>query len=321
MEILDIYKNSNVYNLINKDINNNMVSHAYLLTCDDYDLLKNYSLCIAKQLFCENNICNTCGNCLRVEHNTHTDVLIYPKENGKQILTGDILEIISNSYVTNSEGYKIFILNNFEKTAPQAQNKFLKTLEEPPKNVVFLLLTTDVKSVLKTIVSRCKMVNVNNLKLSELEEYANTLNTKLSLSSKQLALTAKNLTTLNKLVESPYYVTLKADAVNVFTKMKHSKVMLNYVYALSKYKDMVEVLNELNTVVLDILYLKNENSNISNTLYISDLQGVVNEFSINALNLIALKIKESIKKINANCNTNLVLDNLLMYILEVKSKC
>ena len=105
MEILDIYKNSNVYNLINKDINNNMVSHAYLLTCDDYDLLKNYSLCIAKQLFCDNNICNTCGNCLRVEHNTHTDLLVYPKENGKQILTGDILEIIPAS--ERNTGYRI----------------------------------------------------------------------------------------------------------------------------------------------------------------------------------------------------------------------
>lgn len=320
MEIVDIYKKSNVYDIINKDILNNMVSHAYLLTSDDLDLLKAYSLCIAKQLLCENNLCGTCGDCLGVEHNTNVNVLTYPKDDAKQILTSDILEIISSSYVATSSKYKIYILNNFEKTLPQAQNKFLKTLEEPPQNVVFLLVTTDVKSVLKTIVSRCKQINVQNLTINELQEIAETLKTNISLSKKDLANTAKNLTTLNKIVQFPYYVTLKADACSVFTKMKNSKNMINYVYALSKYKDILEVLNELNTVVLDLLYIKNGNSNISNSLYISDLQNCANEFSINMLNKIALKIKDSIKRVQANCNQNLVLDSLLMYILEVKTK-
>ncbi len=321
MDILDVYKNSNVYDLIKKDISNNMVSHAYLLVSDDLDLLKEYSFCIAKQLLCNNDICNVCADCLKVEHGTHTDVVVYPKNDSKQILTNDILEIISSSVVSSSTKYKIFILNNFEKTLPQAQNKFLKTLEEPTENVVFLLLTTDEKSVLKTIVSRCKKVNVHNLTIDELTEIANNKKTSIALSSKNLAQTSGNLTTLNKIIEFPYYVTLKAETVNVFTKMKHSKNMLNYVYALSKYKDILEVLNELNTVVLDLLFIKNENLNISNSLYLSDLQNVAQDYSINALNKIALKIKESIKKIQANCNANFVLDGLLMYILEVKTKC
>ena len=70
-----------------------------------------------------------------------------------------------------SQKFKVFVCKNFEKTNTQAQNKFLKTLEEPPKNVVFLLLTTDIKSVLKTIVSRCKLVNVRSLTQDESGEY------------------------------------------------------------------------------------------------------------------------------------------------------
>lgn len=320
MEILEVYKTSNVYNIINKDIQNGMVSHAYLLSCDDYELLVNYSNCLAKQLLC-NSICNTCSNCLRVNHNTHTDVLVYPKDNSKQILSDDILEVISSSYVTSGEGYKIFILKNFDKTTTQAQNKFLKTLEEPPKNVVFILLSTDVKSILKTIVSRCKLINVNALNVSDLTKIAESLNKSTSISASDLAKSSRNLTTLIKMVESPYYLNLRHDVVSVFTKMKHSKNMLNYISAVLKYKDMLEVLTELNTVVLDLLYLKSGNSNISNAIYISELQNASEEFSIKALNLIALKIKEAIEKVNSNCNASLVYDNLFMYILEVKIKC
>lgn len=321
MEILDVYKTSNVYNIIDKDIKNGMVSHSYLLSSDDYELLVEYSRCISKQLLCENDICDTCGNCMRVNHNTHTDVLVYPKEDGKQLLTSDILEIISSSYVSSGEKFKVFVCKNFEKTNTQAQNKFLKTLEEPPKNVVFLLLTTDIKSVLKTIVSRCKLINVRSLTQDELCRVANTMDIKAGVSANDLAKSARNLTTLIKLVESPYYLNLRHDVVSVFTKMKHSKYMLNYIHALTKYKDGLEVLSELNTVVLDLLYLKNNNSNISNAIYISELQDACTEFSIQALNLIALKIKEAITKVNSNCNINLVYDNLLMYILEVKTKC
>lgn len=321
MEILDIYKGSNVYDIIDKDIKNGMVSHAYLLSSDDYELLVEYSRCMAKQLLCEDNICDTCSNCMRVNHNTHNDVLIYPKEDSKQLLTNDILEIISSSYVASSENYKVFILKNFEKTNTQAQNKFLKTLEEPPKNVVFILLSTDIKSVLKTIVSRCKLINVRSLGLSDLTTIAESMDINAGVSASDLAKSARSLTTLVKLVNSSYYLNLRHDVVSVFTKMKHSKSMLNYIHSLTKYKDSLEVLSELNTVVLDLLYLKNNNSNISNAIYISDLQDASVEFSIKALNLIALKIKEAITKVNSNCNVNLVYDNLLMYILEVKTRC
>lgn len=192
MEMLDIYKNSSVYNIIKKDIDNNMVSHAYILTSDDYDLINTYSKYVAKQLLCGSDICNSCSNCVKIEHNTHTDVLVYPKEDQKQILVNDIMEIIDSSFVRSGEGYKIFILNNFEKCLPQAQNKFLKTLEEPSDGVVFIILTLDIKSVLKTITSRCKVINVPNLKVEELSQIADALNINTSLNAKEIALNAGN---------------------------------------------------------------------------------------------------------------------------------
>ena len=319
--MIEMYKRSNVYDIVNKDINNNMVSHAYLLSSEDVELLYAYSKCMAKQLLCSDDICDECSNCIRVEKGTHTDVLVYPKDGAKQILTNDILEIISSSFVSSGERYKVFILNNFDKTAPQAQNKFLKTLEEPPKNVVFILISTDVKSVLRTIVSRCKQINVRSLTIDELTKVAESIENKCGLSASDLAKSSKSLTTMMKMVGNSYYLNLRYDVVSVFTKMKHSSQMLNYIYSLSKYKDVLEVLTELNVVVLDLLYLKNGISNISNNVYISELQSVANEFSIKALNKIALHIKQSITKINSNCNVNLVYDDLLMYILEVKSKC
>ena len=82
------------------------------------------------------------------------------------------------------------LCKNFEKTNTHAQNKFLKTLEEPPKNVVFILLTTDIKSVLKTIVSRCKLINVRSLTQDELCRVANTMDIKAGVSANDLAKSA-----------------------------------------------------------------------------------------------------------------------------------
>ena len=139
-----LYNLSTVKEIISRDIKEDMISHAYMLISSDEEYVTLLAKQLAKHIMCEKNIsCDTCSQCIKVEKNEHVDVVILPSGK-KNLVVEDIENIVSESYVMPLEGErKIYILNNFDLTTVQAQNKLLKTLEEPPKSVVFILTTTN----------------------------------------------------------------------------------------------------------------------------------------------------------------------------------
>lgn len=70
-------------------------------------------------------------------------------------------------------GNKVFILWGFETMMPQASNKLLKILEEPPKNTFYILVTNNLQTVLPTIISRCQISNLNPISFDEIYNYLN----------------------------------------------------------------------------------------------------------------------------------------------------
>ena len=146
-------KSKTLINYLN-NIKNKGLKHAYLFnSCDE---IKNQtaSLLLALIINCENeNVCLNCKNCLKILNGNSLDIYTYPKN--KSIVVDDIKEIIESAYIKPAElKNKIYILNNFDEANIASQNKFLKTLEEPPNNVIFLLNTTNLDKVLATIKSR-----------------------------------------------------------------------------------------------------------------------------------------------------------------------
>ena len=130
---------------------------------------------IAKLLNCKKNDdkkidCNTnkfCSTCEEIVNSNHMDVL----EMDAASKTGidDVRELIENSkYSPTNAKYKIFIIDEVHMLSKQAFNGLLKTLEEPPPSLKFILATTEVRKIPVTILSRCqrfdlKRVNINNL--------------------------------------------------------------------------------------------------------------------------------------------------------------
>ena len=93
-----------------------------------------------------------------IDKKIHPDVSFYPKEKRLSVANAD--EIVEQSVVKPMElNKRIFVLNRFEELA-QYQNKLLKTLEEPPQNVVLLLGTVNETAVLPTVRSRSKMLSI-----------------------------------------------------------------------------------------------------------------------------------------------------------------
>ena len=113
----------------------------------------------------ERKPCGVCGPCRRVLADTHPDVHTVEAAKGKASIGVDVLrEVIEEVSVRAFEdGVKALIFPEADKMTAQAQNCLLKTLEEPPSDTVFFLVTDQPAALLSTIVSRCRTIRFHPL--------------------------------------------------------------------------------------------------------------------------------------------------------------
>ena len=173
MDLLEIYLQSQTHKVLLQDKKSQMLSHCYMINSKDEFYLHQLSIFAAKDIFCEenNSPCENCANCIKINHSNMVDLMFYPK-NDKKLMVDDINEIVTDCYIRPmSSKYKIYVLENFDESTVQAQNKILKTLEEPPTNVIFILTCKNELKVLPTILSRSKKVNEIQIDSRLIEKY------------------------------------------------------------------------------------------------------------------------------------------------------
>ena len=135
------------------------IPHAILLECEDLKKSNKLSKEIIKNLFCGDHIkneavINIVSN--KIDKEIHPDVIILEcLEKAKTIGVNEIRNVKQKLYVKPNESlYKVCVIKGAETLTVQAQNALLKVLEEPPKNVVFILLCKSSSVLLDTIISR-----------------------------------------------------------------------------------------------------------------------------------------------------------------------
>ena len=130
----------------------------------------------AKTLQCEevNTILYHCKSCMQAETNNHRILSVTHEK--KSIGVDDIrLQVNSDIFVKPySSSYKIYIIDEAEKLTEQAQNALLKTIEEPPEYALFLLLVSNIATILPTILSRCIQLNLRPVGKEAIMEYLMT---------------------------------------------------------------------------------------------------------------------------------------------------
>lgn len=122
--------------------------------------------------------CGKCSNCVKNLKNSHPDVKFINSDNASVIKIDSIRKIRSDAYISSNEGgQKFYIIVHGEVMTVQAQNAFIKILEEPPKDVIFMILCTSCDAVLPTIKSRCQVFKDVFFDVSEgeSERYSNEL--------------------------------------------------------------------------------------------------------------------------------------------------
>ena len=165
-------------------IRHQRIGHAYLLTGPDQIGKTTLARTFAQALNCEaedaaTRPCGHCRPCQLIAANRHPDVrFITPDVSGRGKLTLKIDEIRTLqqelSLAAYEARYKVAILKRFDAATEGAANAFLKTLEEPPRNVILLLTANDADTMLATITSRCRTIALRPLPATLIEESLQT---------------------------------------------------------------------------------------------------------------------------------------------------
>jgi len=156
MRLNEIKGNDRIIERLMSAIQCGRISHAYIMegdACVDKLLIAD---CFAKAILCETNVgCDTCMTCNKINHGNHEDI-VYVETDGSSVKDEAIEELQARlKKKPYAAERSVAIIKDADTMTPRAQNRLLKTLEEPTPGTVILLLSENVENLAKTILSRC----------------------------------------------------------------------------------------------------------------------------------------------------------------------
>ena len=169
----DFVDQDSVKKILINSIKNNKISHAYLFSGPRGIGKTSIAKIFAKAINCENfsengDVCNECAHCIEANNQSVDIIEIDAASNNGVDQIRDLKNKIS--IVPSSLNYKVYIIDEVHMLTNSAFNALLKTLEEPPSYVVFILATTEFYEVPETIVSRCQCYNFGRISQTSLEK-------------------------------------------------------------------------------------------------------------------------------------------------------
>jgi len=171
----EVIGQKHVTTTIENQLKNDKTNHAYLFSGPRGIGKTTIARILAKSLNCEaikkpgDKICNKCQTCLEIDKSRSIDVIEMDAATHTQV--DNIREnVIENSqFKPTSSKYKIFIIDEVHMLSTGSFNALLKTIEEPPKHVIFILATTELHKIPDTIISRCQRYKFNKVSSEEIK--------------------------------------------------------------------------------------------------------------------------------------------------------
>ncbi|MBR0033529.1 MAG: DNA polymerase III subunit delta [Bacilli bacterium] len=320
-EYLEKYQPT-IYKTFVNALHNEKLSHAYLISGNPGMPLKETALFLAKSILCDSPnplACDSCITCARIDEGNYPDVMVFDGEKDR-IKKGDIEKIITNFDKTalESKGIMIYVLHLVETMTPIAVNSLLKFLEEPGKNIFAFLTTENEAKVLPTIISRTQVFRLKAINVKKIINDAVSAGV-FQEDAELLSIFYNDPESIKNNIEEENFVIAKQalnDQLNamlmsrddaIFTcqrlvepKMKSGIVTRMYLKLLS------QVFQDLNNLQV--------NGEIIFTCYANIYEGLLEK--LKNLDKSLLVIMSSMKKLELNVNTSLLLDHIIFEIAK-----
>lgn len=302
----ELVKDTTAYKIISTEKKNGALSHAYLVVCADKYALKTYLKELAKVIEFQGDDGDERIAKL-IDKNAYADCTFYPLT-GERIMTADVDDLVSKTYIRPIENKtRLFVLCGAENATPAAQNKLLKTLEEPPKGVVILIGALRESGLLSTVLSRVKKIDVPPLSSDKIRSV--------------LSERCKDKDRLENAIRSAngsagaalaLYENGEADKLDslvkdIFAEMKSSKDVIKFVKRAGKedIKELISALKAETTIRLENAVYGKE-----------DKDG----FTVGALVAISETLTDKEKAVAFSANTAMTIDGVLLSIVREKRR-
>ena len=303
------------------------VSHAYIINGERCSGKEFIAKIFAAALQCESeqgDPCGECHSCKQAETGNQPDIIFVSHEKPNTIGVDDIREQINQDVAIKpySSRYKIYIMNEGEKMTPQAQNALLKTLEEPPEYAVILILTTNLNSLLPTILSRCVVLNMKPVK-DELVKKFLMENVQIPdyKADVCVAFARGNIGKARLLACSEEFDNIKEEAVTLLKYIKDMELteVIAAIKKINDYKfDVNDYLDIISIWYRDVLLFKATND-VNHLIFKEEIQyirKVADRSTYEGIEMIIQALEKAKNRLNANVNFDLTMELLLLTIKE-----
>lgn len=310
---------TNAYKTLLKDKESGRLSHTYLLLSEDMEYCRQFAKIMAGIML---DLEEFSAGHNKLEKDIHPDVNILGSE--EKITTPMVTELSSDVYVRPYEtDKKVYILLNMNDTNEEAQNKLLKTIEEPPSSVFFILASKTERKLLQTVLSRSKKLELDLLD----QETISKMLLENGLSQKEVnicsACSGGVFSRAYRMASDKEFLSMYQNIFKCLYKMNTSRDILEYTSVFAQKNVNKEEFADLFMIIVrDLCMVKSGAEElVSNGHKKDELKIIAEQYSLEALYKIikyCLQLKEDLVY---NTNVTASVDEFLLKLVEVKVKC
>lgn len=311
---------SRAYNQIKNDFAEGKPGHAYLIVSADSEALRQLFQMVAATAFCPYGGCLECAECQKVFHFNHPDIKHVNLLNEK-IGVAEVAKITADAQLKSFlGGNKLFMVYNAEQMNDAAQNKLLKTLEEPPGQTIFFLGTSNETKILDTIKSRSRKIYIDIF--DDKTVYDAVFGETENAEKARLAAAYADglLSKAFEIAENENFSDAYKSAVRMLRDMKSAPDFAKFVSASVFAKDNVlEFLDILAIILRDVMVSPSNKGLVMSKHIGQDIEALSRHYSPTACAAALKGISAARAKLSLNVSAQAVTEKLFFDILETRT--